>query len=105
MRLRELTSKMIGGSSDVYVMKTKAAETGVLMRWATDFALEYRMVLKFGNELYEAGKSLIEYMNILRDHDKLIPGPKCKILMELCIRHLVLMDQSEQEFLPKSHLF
>jgi hypothetical protein len=88
-------------------LKTKAAETGVLVRWATDFCSRGRIghMLDQGERLAAAGKCLVEYVQLLRDSPFVLKWETCDRLMFLCLKHLDLMRDTGQDFLPKSHMF
>jgi hypothetical protein len=87
-------------------LKTKAAETGVLLKWATEFcAGPVGSALDAGETLHAAGQCLVEYAQILRDSGFKLSWDTCDRLMFLCLRHLNLMRDYGAELLPKAHMF
>ncbi len=87
-------------------LKTKAAETGVLLRWAAEFCSgPVGRALDQGANLSAAGQCLVEYTQILRDSLFRLEWSTCTRLMHLCLRHLHLMLDVGAELLPKGHLF
>ena len=104
MQLQTLTPAMIG-SSEKWALKTKAAETAVLLRWATAFSTTYRGRLTNGDVLSAAGQSLERYMEILREAPAQVPRDQRQELLDLCVRHLVLMGVAGVKYIPKSNLF
>ncbi len=93
------------GSTDSPLLKTKAAETGVLMRWATEFCEEFGGRLPNGNTLAAAGQCLVKYARILKESPFRLSWATCNELMYLCLRHLTLMGSTGHRFLPKAHMF
>jgi hypothetical protein len=88
-------------------LKTKAAETGVLCRWAADFCSPGRPGEKLdqGQNLAAAGECLVEYVQILRDSPFVLKWETCNRLMFLCLKHLSHMKDIGQDFMPKAHMF
>eukprot|EP00959_Pyramimonas_sp_CCMP1952_P452369 9466468-Pyramimonas_sp.AAC.1 len=87
-------------------LKTKAAETGILLRWATHYCTKQDGIdFPCRDVLGEAGSSLLEYMDILRNNGLNIEWEDCSQLLYLCLRHLTLMEQAGCEHMPKSHMF
>jgi hypothetical protein len=84
-------------------MKTKAAQTGVLLRLATAFCEEFGEHIQRGALLAEAGRAMLEYMRIIRNNAFRVPWDQCQLLMHLCRRHLALMEACGVKFLPKAH--
>ena len=103
-QLQMLTPGMIG-SSEKFALKTKAAETAVLLRWATAFSTTYSNRLTKGDVLSAAGQSLERYMKILREAPVQVPRNQRQELLDLCVRHLVLMGLADVKYIPKSNLF
>jgi hypothetical protein len=103
-QISTLTQAMVG-SGDSPVLKTKAAETAVLMRWATEFCDEVGARLPHGEVFSAAGQCLIEYMSILKESPFKLPWATCSRLMFLCLRHLKLMQSTGNRFQPKAHMW
>ena len=104
-QVNDILPSMVGESNDV-TLKTKGAETGTLVRWASvwcdsDLASER---LPHAAEFASAGQCLVEYMDILRSHGFNVPWDACLRLMFLAVRHLNLMSEAQQLFQPKSHM-
>ena len=64
-QIRTLTPKMLGKRSSP-ALKTKAAETGVLVRWAVEFCRPSGARMSNAGVLLAAGESLLAYADILR---------------------------------------
>jgi hypothetical protein len=62
-------------------------------------------MLDQGERLAAAGKCLVEYVQLLRDSPFVLKWETCDRLMFLCLKHLDLMRDTGQDFLPKSHMF
>lgn len=91
-----------------YELKTKAAETGVLLLWAADFCKRRGAdAVDFPNKstFAAAGSCLLDYMAIIRGSGVVVPRDDCHRLMFLCLRHLALMEEAGVRHLPKSHMF
>jgi len=103
-RIGTLTRKMLG-QQHLRDLKTKAAETGVLVRWATDFCARNTAKFEGARILEEAGRALLSYMDIIRTRGRTIPWSDCQVLLDMCLRHMALMDEVPSPKAPKSHMF
>eukprot|EP00959_Pyramimonas_sp_CCMP1952_P437449 9158986-Pyramimonas_sp.AAC.1 len=86
-------------------MKTKGAETGVMVRWATHFAGMFADQFDNARELHAAGDALVQYLQIIRDTPREVPFATRHYLLDLCLRHLVIMNDLGLSLQPKSHQF
>ena len=102
-RINDITDKLIG-TRKAPDLKTKAGETGVLVRWATDLCQRHARSMKLGDELLAAGECLLEYMAILKEHDRIVPRSACQRLLDLCTRHISLLQLAQLPLVPKHHL-
>ena len=103
-QIQDLTAGMLG-SGDRPLLKTKAAETAVLMTWATQFCAGNARRLPNGETFAAAGDCLVEYAKIIKESPCKLSWQTCNQLMYLCLRHLTLMRLTGNMFLPKSHMF
>ena len=103
-RLTQLTRSMVGNRA-THDLKTKGAETGVLVAWATDFATRMVERLAFGHDLAAAGGCLVRYMDILCRNCRIMPWSERQALLNECLRHNVLIQQSEGTLTPKHHMW
>jgi hypothetical protein len=105
-QLGQLKREMIG-AADRPSLKTKAAETGVLLRFCVRFCKEH--CAKFngdeGGALLAAGESIESYMGIIRASPFKVPMKDCRQLLFLCLRFLRLMQRFGAKDMPKGHLF
>ena len=99
-----LLPSMLGDDKHPFV-KTKAAETGVLLRWATAFCGKECDKLQGGAMLHAAGDAIVSYISLLRTSEFYVPWDTCQTLLDLCLRHLHLMGELGFSFLPKSHMW
>eukprot|EP00959_Pyramimonas_sp_CCMP1952_P238226 4978226-Pyramimonas_sp.AAC.1 len=104
MQLSCLTPTMLCTSSE-RMLKTKAAETGVLTKWAVDFCRSFGSRFQHGEALGAAGECLVEYMGILRKMPMEVPRAACISLLDLALKHTALMELAEEEFAPKMHVW
>ena len=104
-QIKSLTVGMVGTNGRPG-MKTKAAETGTLVRWACVFCGPGQPGnrLRLGDLLHAAGECLVEYANILKTSSFNIEWDSCNRLLFLLIRHYTLMEETGQEQMPKAHL-
>ena len=100
MQLKDLTVTMLG-SRDSPELKTKAAETQPLVRWAIDLCQKHSF--EDSMLLHAAGLALVEYMGILKAHSFHVPIQACNRLMFLCLRHLNLIQRASVTLVPKHH--
>eukprot|EP00959_Pyramimonas_sp_CCMP1952_P063825 1333506-Pyramimonas_sp.AAC.1 len=75
------------GTSESPEFKAKAAETGVLLKWAVDLCRRYRAVIKNGEIFLAAGECLIEYLSIVKAAPCLLTQVQYSRLLHLAIRH------------------
>ena len=103
-QIRTLTPKMLGSRS-APALKTKAAETGVLTRWAVEFCRTSGASMSRSRVLMKAGECLLEYAGILKESPRIVEPAKCERLLFLCLRHLALMGDVGGGYLPKAHMW
>ncbi len=87
------------------LLKTKAAETGVLVQWAVHFVQNFEKRLRRADLMGAAGECLIDYIAILKRNSFRMPWDECNCLLFQCLRHLNLMNQMSGDFMPKAHMF
>jgi len=106
-RLGDLTLSMLGGepAPEGCMMKTKAAETGMLMPWALRLLQEYEPHIDCADELTAAGNALVDYMAILRSQPMIMPRHKQQECLDACLRHLVNAERAGLHMVPKHHQF
>lgn len=103
MRLGDLTAKMLGSSNHAE-LKTKAAETGVLVPWAASLCEKYDAIAG-AEPLLAAGNAYVRYMTVLRESPRSVPQVACQELMHCAVRHLRLLEHADVSFTPKHHLW
>ena len=86
-------------------LKTKAAETGVLVPWALQFCRDHEASISFGPELRVAGESLVRYVELLKEQPLEVPANVCHELMGCCVRHLMMIGRAAVGYVPKHHLW
>jgi hypothetical protein len=88
-------------------LKTKAAETGVLMRFCVYLCREHKakFVGDEGEALLAAGEALETYMQLIRTSPFKVPVADCRQLLFLCLRFLRIMQRFGTKDMPKGHLF
>eukprot|EP00959_Pyramimonas_sp_CCMP1952_P056975 1189488-Pyramimonas_sp.AAC.1 len=103
-RINNLTPKMLGTDTDKTI-KTKAAETGALLRWAIDLCQRKTNHLPSGHVLYEAGSALANFIGILKAAPRVVGKESCRELVQLAVRHINLAEAAEIHVIPKHHTF
>ena len=104
-QLQTLLPTMVGDEGKPLI-KAKAAETGVLMRWAVDFCgTNDGAQLKHSGLLSVAGVALVAYIDKLKALPFVVPWNECQVLLDLCLRHIYLMTQAGCSLTPKFHLW
>ena len=105
-QLNQFTHSMVGQPSQPS-LKTKAAETGILMKFCVFFCREHKG--KFnddeGSALLAAGEALQSYMDIVRAAPFRVPVSDCRQLLFLCLRFLRVMQRFGAKNMPKGHLW
>eukprot|EP00959_Pyramimonas_sp_CCMP1952_P056974 1189487-Pyramimonas_sp.AAC.1 len=102
--MQNLTPKMLDTDTDKTI-KTKAAETGVLLRWAIDLCQRKTNHLPSGRVLYEAGSALAHVIDILKAVPRVVDKESCRELVQLAVRHINLAEAAEILMIPKHHMF
>ena len=104
MRLGCLTMAMIG-DKEAPELKTKAAETGILLGWAIALLGEHERAVHMGTELLASGNALASYMELLDASPRVVDFATCTKLLDYCLRHLILFGAAGGVYTPKHHLF
>ena len=114
-RLNELTLGMLGSLEGCSVtghkrhpgsvLKTKAAETGLLVPFAMHLLSMYGGVVDCKASLQEAGAALCEWLDIVRAEDRIVLPSAQQQLIEEAQRHLLYSAKAGITHTPKHHLF
>ena len=86
------------------MLKTKAAETGLLMEWAIQLLKDYPGAA-FREELLVASEALLEWLDTIRASPLNVPGAAQQRMADCAVRHLVMCERAMVTFVPKSHMF
>ena len=103
-QLGQLTRAMVGTRAQPD-LKTKGAETGVLVRWAADLCDRHKAKMQHGAELAAAGMALVHYQKILRQEGRLMTLAARHQLIDACLRHMTLVKLARMVLVPKHHMF
>ena len=105
-QLSQLTHTMVGEFHKPG-LKTKAAETGVLMKFCVFFCREHtrKFLNDDGDALLAAGEALQSYMSIVRASPFKVSVSDCRQLLYLCLRFLRVMQRFGAKDMPKGHLW
>eukprot|EP00959_Pyramimonas_sp_CCMP1952_P253449 5295603-Pyramimonas_sp.AAC.1 len=103
-RLQTQSEQMVGTRAHKD-LKTKAGETGILVEWATKLAEKKRGRAPIGEELVAAGQCLLEWRRRIKGGPRVIPRRAQSRLLEISIRHNVLMQQAQIPLSPKRHMW
>lgn len=87
------------------VLKTKAAETGLVLRWAVALLDVHAAVVPHGAELLRAGVALERYVGITRTSPQLMGQELRQELMDCAVRHLLHCERAQVHYVPKHHMF
>lgn len=106
MRIYPITDFSLNtiGSKVQPVLRSKAAETGSLVYFASDLADRFRLALPRGEALVIAGKALVSYLETTRKHDSLLPPIAVQALIDSAINFLRVREAAGIKYLPKMHL-
>ena len=85
-------------------MKTKAAETGIVLLWTIDL-LEAHRLRHHHSDMLAAGKALREYVEIIRETPDVVPVATQQRLMDLTVEYLVRSRRAGIADVPKDHMF
>eukprot|EP00959_Pyramimonas_sp_CCMP1952_P213580 4468614-Pyramimonas_sp.AAC.1 len=86
-------------------MSLKAAECGMLVRFATHLVLQLGGVQVFGGALVQAGASLIQYVDQMRAIGVVPAGAEHNNTLASAQVHLAARRACGMPFVPKHHLF
>ena len=103
-QINHLSMSMIS-SLERPTLKTKAAETGVLMRFCHAFCKDNEGRFELAGILAAAGQCLVDYVDIMKASPFKVPMRECRKLLFHCLRFLTLMQQAGIKDMPKGHLF
>ena len=84
------------GRQELPEMKTKGAETGVLLRWAVSLLQPGAL----GADAHEAealklsGEALLRYMELLKELPRVVPRGGCQACLDACLRHLDMFQRA-----------
>ena len=104
MRIGQLTPSMLG-STNSRTIKTKAGETGILLKWAVDLCRRKRDRMPHGDVLVAAGETLLEFLALLKRSPRVPSKATCDTLISLAVRHVTLIQAVGIPELPKHHMF
>ena len=117
-RLGDFTVVMLGESrgcelnDDSYAhpgttMKTKAAETGILFRWALDIIQDDQLAsqVAYRSNLLIAGRSMQEWLELTRTGELCLTILEYQKLRDSAQRHLVHSRIARIALVPKHHFF
>ena len=102
LRVAELSMGMIGdkGHPD---FGGKAAESGILVQWATDLCGRYADDVPNGHLMRSAGEALTTYSKILKETPLVVPVAVKPRLLDCVLRHIRMLNLSDIPLLPKHH--
>ena len=86
------------------VMKTKAAETMIVVDWAIDLLDRYTGI-PFHAEMKAAGKALQKWMNIIRSSPTNLSVEDQQHMRDCMQRHLMQAERAQIHFVPKHHFW
>ena len=87
LRIGRLTTGMLGDST-APELRTKAAETGVLLPWALVLLRENAQAVRGAETWLAAGVALEEYMWMIDRFPLKMTAQQCEVLLAACLRHL-----------------
>lgn len=113
-RLSDVTCSMIGHKDKQQreaglphsgcAMKTKAAETDVVMQWAVDLVRRYPDI-PLGDEVLAAGVALENWMELMRAEPWVLRPSAQQALADASVRHLLHAQRALIEMTPKHNFF
>jgi hypothetical protein len=86
------------------MLKTKAAETGLLMEWGIQLLKGYTGAA-FREELLVAGEALLEWLETIRASPLNVPLESQQRMADCAVRHLAMCERAMVTFVPKCHFF
>lgn len=89
------------------LLKTKAAETGLVMRWALDIlrSSPEAQGVPFRGELLQAGAALERFMDLTTAGGRVLSTGERQALMDCAQAHLVYCERAQVHYVPKHHMF
>ena len=92
------------GSRAKPALSAKAAESGTLLFWAHNLAVEFVRVLPRGRALVRCGEGLVQYMHTTRKADlRMTAGQRQKVADGL-LKFLEYREEAGVLWKPKAHL-
>ena len=103
LRISDLSLSMLG-SERLPSFSGKAAETGVLVRWATQYIREHAArVREHGGHMALAGPPLVRYMDLLRTSPQTPTDETCREFCKCFREHVHHLAAAGARYLPKHH--
>ena len=112
-RLNDFTLSMIGHSAGIQMgecmphpgcaMKTKAAETAVIMDWAIDLVRKYQDGLTLGAELLVAGDALQKWTDVVLSQTLLADHRAQQQLLDLAVKDVLRAERAQVSMVPAHH--
>jgi hypothetical protein len=103
-RLGNFTVQMLGDRAHPR-LHVRAAESYWMFLFVLDLLRDHADKIDNGRILLVAGESLIEYLNILKQHGSRLPPDVPQRLLDLCKKYLLLMQKAGCHNYPKHHLW
>ena len=103
-RIGDLTAGMMGRRRTPAI-KTKAVETACVFPFAMELCRRHADHIQSADALHAAGEALRDYLGLLRSSPAQVPLATCQRLLDLCIRHLVLIGVAGVPFAPNHHIW
>jgi hypothetical protein len=114
-RISDLTLQMLGDQDDFNIggdlshhgssLKTKAAETSVLMDWEVTLLQYHGQRVASRDELLAGGKALQRWLEITRTDAVALDDGLCQELLDCAQRHLSFCKRAGVKHIPKHHFF
>lgn len=85
------------------IMKTKAAETGMMLEWSIHLLRTYASI-PCRDELLAGGQSLLRWMNIIRGGEQTLAHDELQTLTDCIVRHNLHCKRANVRLVPKHHM-
>ena len=106
-RFTDFTVSLLGGqpAPQGCTMKTKAAETLDLLRWAHNLLQHHASVVPGAGVLLAASSALLEFFRLCKDADDVCSPALQQQFFDAALRCLLAMQRAGIDDVPKHHMF
>ena len=99
-------SSKILGSEDAPALKLRGGESATMFKFVVKcFLPQFQDDIKNGRQLMACAQPLLHWVEFLGEQPDLVPPEACDFLIELALKHIILLPLAGIPYKPKHHAF